>query len=183
MSVNFDKLPDKNPGGATAAPGFYKFTVTKAEMRQPKDLTKPPYLSMTYGLNDITGKKYGNMFDSQYDSPAEIMQFKLQRFANAIGLKLKGSVDLKDLAKLVVNRSGVVEVENVPNYKDATRMDASTRLFGSDCYWPLSEFATLVSGAAPDMSTPDADAAFEFSDDDAPVPQVGDAVPDVSSEY
>ena len=182
MSVNFDELPNKNPGGAVAPPGFYKFTVMKPAMRQPNDAAKPEYLNYTLALSDINGKKYGNMFDAQYDSDTKLMQFKLGRFVAAIGLKLKGKMDLKDLAKLIENRSGVVEVANVPNYKDATRTDATVKIYGSDCYWPLSEFAKLVAGTAPDLSTPDADDVIEFSDEDSPVPPAP-AAPPAADEY
>ena len=182
MSVNFDKLPSSNPSNVPA-PGFYKFTVTKADMKQGKDTAKPPYLSLSLGLVDKFGKKHGNLFDGQYDSDAPAIQFKLSRFILACGLDLHGSMELKDLAKIVVNRSGVVEVENVPDSRDATRLQAKARLFGSDCYWPLDKFDSLVSDAATVKGTPDADEAFEFSDEDAPVPPAPPVQNTNASEY
>lgn len=182
MSVNFDKLPDKNPTNVPAA-GFYKFTVIKAEMKKGKDLTKPEYLNTTLSLTDITGKKHGNIFDGQYESEAQAMQFKLKRFVRACGVELHGDIELRDIAKVVANRSGVLELENVPDNRDPSKTRAQVRVFGSDCYWLLSEFASLVAGAAPDTSTPDADEAFVFSDDDAPVPAAADSQNTGVSEY
>jgi len=181
VAVNFDALPSSNP---TSIPGvgFYKFTVLKAEVKQGKDTSKPPYLNLTYSLQDIKGKKCGNFFDMLFDSDAPAPSYKLKRFVLGIGLDLHGSMELRDLAKIVIGRSGVLEIEHKPDDRDPNTMRAAVRLFGSDCFWPLSEFASLAGDTAPSQATPDADAAFTFSDDDAPVPPAPAAAP-ADSEY
>ena len=44
MAINFDALPQSNPSGSNIPKGQYKAVIEKAEMKQGKDLNKPPYL-------------------------------------------------------------------------------------------------------------------------------------------
>lgn len=169
--MNFDKAPSTNPF-TLPAPGFYKFTVVKAEMKQPKAAGKPMYLNLTLSLINAQGVRCGNIFDMITESTDERVLYKANRFIKATGLNLQGDVPLNAIAKMVVNRSGVVEVENREdkNAPNGPVMRAQPRLFGSECFWPESEFATLVGGSVT-AGTPDAaqsDVPFDFDAAEAP---------------
>lgn len=171
MAINFSHLPQTNPFALPAA-GIHKFVITKAEMKQPKDTTKPPYLNMTLALTALTGQKLGNVFDKLYESSAPALLFKLQRFARALELPLEGEVELKDLCKLVVNRGGLVEIEHVQDsrYKDdPTKQQAQVKLYGSECYWRKDELPELTPSqdAAP-VEGPDVPFDFDSADGDVP---------------
>lgn len=177
MSINFSALPTKNPF-VTPKPGIYIFTVSTAEMKEQKDKTKPPYLNMMLSLEDTSGRKQGTIFERVFNSTAPALLYKLQRFVRAIGLQLEGSVELKDLAKLVVNRKGVVEVENIQDNRypdDPTRQQAQVKLFGSECFWTLDELAQFAK-TEPEVSEDAADETpydppFDFDAADGEVPK------------
>jgi len=187
MAINFNKLPSDTPYAVPKA-GFYLAKITKAEMKNPKDTAKPPYLNLTMKLTDGEGKSAGNLFDGQYESEAAVMQFKLQRFMTALGLTGLTTFELKDLIKLVADQELVVEVENTVDNRDKDlpvekqRIRAQARLFGSDIYWHKSEFRTLLQEAAgteaPDPD--DKDVPFDFDAADGEVPP---APPKAHNEY
>lgn len=170
MAIQMDKVPDANPFSLPAE-GFYKFTVVKAEMKAPKDLAKPNYLNLTLSLVNANGQKCGNLFDILSESDKPAILFKIGQFIKAIGVNLGASFELKDLAKVVPGRTGVVEVEHTKQ-KDQSGKEivrAQVRLFGSECYWPISAWDELITGSAPAAAAA-ADVPFNFSDEDAPVP-------------
>jgi len=174
MAINFSNIPTTNPF-ITPPPGIYKFTVTKAEMKAAKDTSKPQYLRMTLALTAPDGRKVGNLFDNMYDSASPALIYKVGRFTRAIGLTLQGNVELKDLAKLVPNRSGVVEVENIPDNRypdDPDRKQAQVKLFGTECFWTLDELPQVIEGAPAQEAAPaDAPVPFDFDAADGEVPQ------------
>ena len=155
MAINFNTLPKENPFSIPAS-GYYKFKVTKAEMKTPGEQAKnqKAYLSMTLALTDPAGVKAGNVFDALRESDQQVQLFKLGRFIEAVGLHLTGNVELRDLAKLVVNKEGICEIENSEDFRDKDkpvherRRQAQVKIFGSDAYWPLTEWETLVPDAA-----------------------------------
>jgi len=178
MAINFRELPKESPNNVPA-PGYYKARITKAEMRAVKsDPTKPDFLNLTMALIDGRGQKAGTLFDTQRESAAPAMQFKLQRFMTALGLTTLVSFDLKDLIKLVENRELVVEVENVPDWRDRDlpvaqqRPTAQARVFGSDIYWPVEEFEQLLTESGqnkePLPALADDDFPFDAADGEAP---------------
>ena len=182
MAVNFDELPNSNPNNIPDA-GYYLFQITKAEMRKPKtDLTKPEYASLTLALTNAKGRHCGNLFEMLTESTYPALMFKMKRFCEAVGLDLHGSVELRDICRAVTprtdpvthkttGRTGVVEIEQVADKQRPGEFRAQVKLFGSECYWPASEFASLIgaSGAAPDPANEDV--PFDFSDDeDADIP-------------
>ena len=180
MAINFSALPQSNPF-SVPKPGIYHFTVTKAEMRKPKDVNKPDYLSLTLSLTNLAGKKVGNVFDGMYESASAAILYKLQRFTRALNINLTGEAELKDLAKLVVNRSGLVDIENVKDDRfpdDDSKVQAKVKLFGSECYWKTEELPQVADPeeAAPQpVEVSDEDVPFEFNSADGEVPS--------SSEY
>ena len=76
MAINFDALPNSKPF-SNPEPGTYYATIDTAEMKQGKDLSKPPYLNLKYKLKDQTGKSAGVIFDIIAESEHNLMQYKL----------------------------------------------------------------------------------------------------------
>lgn len=170
MAVNFDKLPDSNPTDLLPA-GYYQFTVAKAEMKQPKDLQKPPYLNVTLALTNAAGARCGTFFDIFTESTAAAVMYKLNRFCKAMKLNLTGNVELKDIAKVIPGKPGVVEIEQREdkNAPGGPAMRNQVKLFGSECYWAPEAWKDLVAGAAGTVAAaPAEDVPFNFSDEDAP---------------
>lgn len=176
MAINLDSIPDTNPGGSMPPVGFHRFVIDTAEMRTAKNAVPgaPQYLNLSLQLFDGAGVRTGTLFDRFTESTNENLRYKLKRLLIATGLDLKGSVELKDLAKLLPKRRGVLEVEHRKDKQDPTRVQAQVRLFGSDCYWPESEYESLTGAA---ISTPaqtaapaDGDVPFDFDPADGNVP-------------
>ena len=55
MAINFQPTEAKAPN-QLPEPGYYYGKILEATMKQPKDVTKQPYLNITYELLD-RGKK------------------------------------------------------------------------------------------------------------------------------
>ena len=176
--VNFDKIPDNNPFQIPDK-GYYLFKCVNANMRQPKDKNKKSYLNVQMSLVDKNGKKAGTFFDNFFDSSSSAVLYKLGRFINAIGLNLTGDVDLKDIAKLVPGKEGVLEIDHQQDSRfpdDPTKVQAQVKLFGSECYWPSDQFKSLVGESA---AAPDSDEDVPFDLEDGPVPPE----PETTNEY
>jgi hypothetical protein len=176
MGINIDKLPDAsvNPNMAQK-PGFYKFEITKAEISTPKDTTKKPNLLMNFALTDAEGKNAGIVFERMYDSEAQAFQYKYSRFFNAIELVgLTGTIEFKDLMKIVVGRKGVCEIVNEQDNRfpdDKTKVQAKVATFGSECFWKLSQFEELINpGSVFAQSTVADDIELPFFDPAAEAP-------------
>lgn len=153
MAINFDAIPDKNPSGAID-PGTYKFKVTKAEMKQPKDLAKPLYLEVAMNMTGMDGKG-GSFTDKFFESDSSFLLFKLKRFVQSMGVQLTGGVELKDIAKLVVGKEGVAVINHGENtYKGVTKMEAQIDLFNSDCYYHIDEWAKFCADAGVSADAP-----------------------------
>ena len=86
MSINFNSLPTQKPTSTIPA-GFYKATISKAEMRVSKN-TGNEYLSLQYDLTDDKGHA-AKLYDMQFDSEKELLRYKLARFLQATGLTLE----------------------------------------------------------------------------------------------
>lgn len=109
--INFNELPNSKPAGFTTIPkGRYLGTIEKAEMRLGKDASKPPYLSIQWGLVK-DGKPMGKFFDLITEpGDAEIPRYKLKRFIQALELPITGNFTLADLAKMVPNKSAFIDI-------------------------------------------------------------------------
>ena len=109
--INFNELPNSKPAGFTTIPkGRYLGTIEKAEMRQGKDTSKPPYLNIQWGLVK-DGKPMGKFFDLITEpGDAEIPRYKLKRFIQALELPITGNFTLADLAKMVPNKSAFIDI-------------------------------------------------------------------------
>ena len=99
MAISFDQLPDERPNNLLEK-GFYFGTITNAEMKSPKDTSKPDYLNLTIDLFDKNQKKVGRVYDIITESDAPAMRYKLKRLCTALNLNLSGkSFELKQLVK------------------------------------------------------------------------------------
>lgn len=153
MAINYDALPSVKPS-ATVPAGFYKATITAAEMRTSKN-TGNTYLALTYDLNN--GKEnVGKLFDMQFDSEKEFLRYKLQRFITALRLNLTGLFELKDLCKLVKGKQLIVDVTIEPAANGNPERN-SVNSFEHELYYPVSEWASLTGAAADEVSASDAD--------------------------
>lgn len=119
MPINFDSLPNTGSEFTIVPKGRYTAKIKKAEMKQPKDETKPKYLSLQYTLTE-NGKTVANVFDALYESDAQLLRYKLKRFIEALKLPITGNFELKDLCKMVVNKSFTVAI-TTEEYNNNTR--------------------------------------------------------------
>lgn len=139
MAINFDTLPQENPF-ALPEPGVYKAKVVEAEMKQGKDLSKPEYLNLKFELTNKEGKSCGSLYDIIAESDSSVVQYKTARFIRACGLPLTGSMELKDLAKVVKGRELALDVSH-DNKSERPR--AQVDLFSREAYYLPSEFMDI----------------------------------------
>lgn len=145
MAINFDALPTNNPN-AGIEDGIYRGKIIEAVMRTPKDATKAPYLNVTVQLYNAKGGKCGRLYDRFFDSEHALMMFKLGQFIRALGLDLTGAVlELKDLAKLIVNKELCIDVVNKENDRTPGRKFPEANVFGNEIYWHISKYAELIN--------------------------------------
>ena len=177
MAINFDSLPQDNPFGLPA-PGVYKAKIVEAEMKAPKnDPTKPDYLNLKLTLFDKNDKNCGNIYDILSESDSSVVQYKISRFVRACGIPLTGSMELKDLAKLVKNKLIAVDVAH-DKKSDTPR--AQVDLFSREAYYLASEFNDIYAIVHPeeaeradfaamnDATTDAAERPFDAADGAAP---------------
>jgi hypothetical protein len=146
MPIDFDRMPTENPTSALIPPGFYKAVVKDAKMGVAKS-SGNPQLTVRFDLFDILGRKAGTLFDRFQESDKPLLMFKLNRFVMGLGLTFKGSVELKDIGKVAIGRQCALEIEHQQDSRfkdDPSKKQAAVRVFGSDAYWPISEFAELA---------------------------------------
>lgn len=182
MAINFDALPQDNPF-ALPDPGVYKATVVDAEMKQGKDLSKPEYLNLKFSLTDKNGKNCGNLYDIIAESDSSVVQYKTARFIRACGLPLTGSMELKDLAKIVKGREIALDVAH-DNKGDRPR--AQVDLFSREAYYLASEFTDIYMLVNPGEAE---EAAFQqantsdSTDDEVPFDAADGATTPRLAEY
>ena len=147
MAINFDKLPHDNPY-ALPTPGVYKAKIMEADMKAPKnDPTKPDYLNLKYTLFDKNNKNCGNIYDILSESDSSVVQYKISRFVRACGIPLTGSMELKDLAKVVKGKEIAVDVI-IDKKSDQPR--AQVDLFSREGYYLVSEFEDIYATVHPE---------------------------------
>lgn len=140
--INFDTLPQDNPN-ALPADGLYKAKIMSAEMKQPKDMTRPMYLNLKYTLSDIKGNGKGSMYDMMSESDSSVIQYKLGRFLKACGIPLVGAMELKDIGKLVVGKEIVVDLKQSAD--DRGTMRSQVDPFTHEAYYPIGEFEEIYN--------------------------------------
>lgn len=155
MGINLDQVPGSNPFGPVPT-GKYIGEVTKAQYFAPESADKKPCLAVSYKLIDEEGKEF-TFQDRLYESDKSAILFKFGRFMRAMGISLTGNVELRDLVKLIAIGSKIILCikQETKNGNTQSQVD----LFGSDCYYPVSEWEALTGkplASADATSTPDA---------------------------
>ena len=161
--INFDSLPTTSE--YTVEADVYLAHIEKAEMRTPKPDAngnrKPDYLNLQYRLTRHNGKKAGVMFDGQYESDKQLIQYKLARFLKACKIPLQGQMELKDIATLVLNKDIVVDA--VVD-ESGSRPKLQVDLFGREAYYPVEQFDEIWNLAHPEgnefMPAPEGEVPF-----------------------
>jgi hypothetical protein len=143
MAISFDSLPTSRPS-QTIAKGSYYATIESAEMKQPKDITKPLYLNMLLALKNKEGKSVGKVYDILAESDKELVKFKLARFITALGLNtiLTGTFELADLCKIIKNKELIVDVIPEKQNGEETGRTVVDALSGG-IYYPMSEASEI----------------------------------------
>lgn len=140
--INFEALPTQNPF-SIPEPGLYKAVIEEAEMRTPKtDATKPDYLNLKLSLYKADGTKAGVVYDIISESEKSAVMFKLGRLLKACDIPLIGSLELRDLAKIIKGKEIGVDITHD---KTSERPRAQVALFGGGVYYTLAEYHALVS--------------------------------------
>lgn len=165
MAINFDALPTDKPN-AIPDKGSYIATIEKAEMRNPKDPKKPAYLSLTYVLKDASGKFAGKLFDGIYESDHDLMRYKLMRFITALEIPLTGSFELKDLCKIIQNKTFIVDITKED--KEGQPPRAVVDIFTNQIYYPMSEASEIFGNSACETQTINASDAADAQGMSAP---------------
>lgn len=142
--INFSELPKESPN-VLPAPNIYKAKIIEAVMKDPSATAKSkvPYLNLKYQLTDINGNSAGTIYDMLFDSDNQVLQYKLARFLTACNIPLQGAMELKDVAKIVLNKEIVVDVkitvDKSGKYPDKAEVDT----FVHEIYYRLEEFAAI----------------------------------------
>lgn len=137
MAINFDSLPSDKPF-SVPEPGTYFATIESAEMKQGKDSSKPPYLNLKYKLKTVDGKSAGTLFDIMAESEHSLVQYKLKRFLQAIGVSFEGEFELKDIAKLCVGKEIIVDTK-IEEGTDGKQDRAVVDVLTNEIYYNISE--------------------------------------------
>lgn len=145
MAISFDDLPNNKPIN-TINKGTYYATIESAEMRQPKDPTKPLYLNLLLALKDSSGKSAGKIYDIITESDKPLLKYKLARFIKALRLEnTLTTFELSDLCKIIKNKELIVDI--VPEKKDNEETGRSiVDVFTNEIYYPISEAKDVFKG-------------------------------------
>ena len=149
MAINFDAIPQESPFAVPPA-DLYEAEILAADMKKAKAKTdasgntvpRPDYLNIRFGLTDMAGNSKGSMFDIIAESDSQVVMYKIGRFVRACGIPLQGSVELKDLAKIIKGKKLLIETmvdDSNPKY-----VKAQVDLFSHEGYWKLSEKAEVL---------------------------------------
>lgn len=171
--INFNALPKDRPDNLPET-GTYYATIISAEMKQPKDVTKNPYLNICLSLKDKTGKDCGKVYDIISESDKELVQYKLSRFIIALGLEKLGSFELVDLIKVIKNKQLIVDIKQ-EEAKDGYPAKAVVNLFDGNVYYPMSAAQEVFGVAAPASAKSDIVETFKPVDDDSLAINASDA--------
>lgn len=162
MAINFNSLPIDRPSNLPA-PGTYYATIESADMKQPNDITKPPYLNIQLALQDQNGRNAGKIYDIIAESDKELIQFKVARFLIALGLTNLGNFELADLVKVIKNKKLIVDVKQ-EEATDKFPAKAVVDVFKGSIYYPLAE-ASSIFGSTLETRTPLATPEFDIADE------------------
>lgn len=148
MAINFNSLPKTGPSSIVES-GVYIGVIDMAEMKAPKDPTKPDFLNVRYTLKK-DGQVKGTMYDIFTESDSEIARFKLYRFLVALGLDSLQTFELRDLPKLILNKELEMDVtiQKSEGYADKNVVD----VFSNDIFRPITGESEINAPDAADAT-------------------------------
>lgn len=116
--INFNTLPTEKPSMGNIIPkGQYKAKIEKAEMKQSRNESKPPYLSIQFDLTDtVSNMPMGKIWAILTESDKALPLYQLSRFIQALKLPITGNFELKDLTKMIPGKELLVDV--MPEKRD-----------------------------------------------------------------
>lgn len=140
MAIKFDSLPDSIAGGQKIPKGTYYGIVEKAEMKQGKDTTKPPYLNLMIKVSNAQGTPVGTLWDIISESTNQYAQYKLKRFIIALGINTTPDLELelKDLVKIAPQTKLLLDITQ--DKEDKNQVD----IFSGDVYYHISEAEAVL---------------------------------------
>ena len=166
MAINMNSIPTSKPAMSTIIPkGSYIAKIVKSEMKQGKDSSKPPYFSAECDITDpASNTSMGKFWINLFESEAQLCRYQLGRFIKALNLNIQGEFELKDLTKMVNNKSLIIDIcpEDKPDPQRSI-VDIS-----AECFYPLedkSEMDKVAEEVNEVFNTPIANPTAE------PVPQ------------
>lgn len=135
--ISMNSLPTEKPSMGTIIPkGQYLAKIKKAEMKQPKDDTKPMYFTAECDITDIeSGTAMGKFWINLFESEAPLARYQLSRFIQALTLPIQGEFELKDLTKMVTGKE--LKVDICPEErKDGKEPQRSVVDISAECFYP-----------------------------------------------
>ena len=135
--INMNSLPSEKPStGAIIPKGQYLATIKKADMKQPKDDTKPMYFTAECDITDpVSGTPMGKFWINLFESEAPLTRYQLARFIKALNLPIQGEFELKDLTKMVNGK--VLKVDICP--EDKPEPQRSVVDISAQCFYSAEE--------------------------------------------
>lgn len=146
--ISMNALPTEKPSMGTVIPqGQYIATIKKAEMKQPKDETKPKYFSAECDITDpVSGTAMGKFWINLFESEAPLVRYQLARFITALALPIQGEFELNDLTKMVNGKA--LKVDIMPEErKDDKPPQRSVVDISAQCFYPLQDPTLQVAEA------------------------------------
>jgi hypothetical protein len=154
MALNFNDLPNEKPAGGNFPIIEDKYciaTIKSAEagVSTGANTSGQPVLKIQFDCVSFDGLTQIKIWDNFYESEKPLLRYKLRQFIIALGLHLAGTFELKDIAKIVVNKKLIIAIKTEQNgsYPARNVVDA----FDDSIFYPMSELANLKGddGIAP----------------------------------
>lgn len=136
--ISMNSLPTEKPSmGAVIPKGQYIAKIKKAEMKQPRDETKPMYFTAECDITDpISGISMGKFWINLFESEAPLTRYQLSRFIQALALPITGEFELKDLTKMVNGKE--LKVDICPeDTKGKGEPQRSVVDITAECFYPV----------------------------------------------
>ena len=157
MAINMNSLPTEKSTFSIIPKGSYIAKIVKAEMKTPKNGGKD-YFSAECDITDpASNTGMGKFWINLFESEANLPRYQLRKFIEALRLNIQGEFELKDLTKMVNNKSLVVDIcpEDKPDPQRSI-VDIS-----ADCFYPLDAPKTEDNKAEMDALADEIASTFE----------------------
>lgn len=138
MAINMNSLPTTKPSTSSVIPkGCYIVKIVKSEMKTPRS-GKADYFSAECDVTDpVSNTSMGKFWINLFESEAPLPRYQLARFIRALNLNITGEFELRDLTKMVNNKSLMVDI--CPD-KDNERSIVD---ISADCFYPIESRSEL----------------------------------------